>query len=825
MFPGADYIFAVQSKDYKFWQVVNNKVVINAQPYFLDYAPAGREDMTAQNVRNKKYWCIDRSVSNTLTFVNDGAQILKYIMLNKGMEETAYLAILEQQLHYEPFPTAVLVYTSGQSPFTPNTTTTGTITGKPGDTVQVKMFLNLPDPPDDYIDGNFDGFTFVHDGLSTSTPITFVAERIYTLTIPVGGVINFSLVFHQGSNSPSTASMQLLNSNGASVFGYKYWYKLRNRAEFDFTTFDHAGTAVKVSTLEESFAKFLKANEQTLLELPMNVPEAINIKMDGIKLIEKGNYIDVPGVIFSPVTLGGGADRGLTSTIFLNAEGDHTEVSLESQTLASYATTFPDTVSSKNCLFNNFSNNPIVLEISGTTEFDCVSQNGAWGLRRRFLLTSSDNATQNAYQYYTTGGGMTVGQTYSGIYTQTITVPAGERLFTQSIFFGGVSGNPGIEFTDNSRFSISFISRGHTTYIKGFRGQYIFDKFIQFVGEGNYTADTAAFFETHKDKVFTCGNAIRGFDDAVMKWSFEGFFQFWDCFSSVGLSEEDGVIYFDEKVNLTDNTLIIDLPVPVDFHYNLDRDMLYNVFNIGYPPIKNDVGVLNGNEEFNTGFQFSMGMMKKPAELDKVSKINASCYAIEKIRVTTANKDTTDYKADNDVFPVVINNTLIPSGPGFPDHYELDRSLNASATGLIEKDTVFNMALSPHLNFKRNGPWLRSLLWLCDQKTLKYQSADKNNKLEFDDPLYGHIIEKADENLGGLGTKFVTPIIFYLTIPAPDDILEVNPRAIFRFPLLGTTYKAISIKVTTGMASRRAQTWELLALPDNDFKRLENYYG
>ena len=829
MFQGSDYIFAIQDKDFRFWKIEDGVVKCTAAPYFLQFAPAGWQDIAIQNIRNKKYWGIDRSVTIPLSYVNDGAQILKYIFLNKGIEEPVFLSILEQQLYYEPTPTATLVYTTGQSPFTPNDTTAGTITGTPGETVYVKMYLTDPNdtwPATDNVTGNFDGFNFVYTGYETTGPV-LLPFIIYSLVIPAGGVINFSLFFTQFVSSPSVAGMEITNANNLPA-GYGYWYKQRFSGEFDLTTYSHEGSNVKCTTLEDGLAKYLKSNEDIFTELPLDVTDAVTVKLDGIKLHEKANYVDTPGVVFSPVGLGGGYDRGLTTTIFLNNEGDHVGISLESQFQSGYANTFPDTVSSANCLMHNIYNVPIVLTISGTSEFTCVSQSGTWAFRRRFLISSSDFPTQDDYPYHNTSTAITVGDTYTHDYSLVITLPPGERLYAQSIFFGGVSGNPGVEFTDNSRFKIEFTSRYEATYIKGFKGQYLFEKFINFFTEGKFSAAASAFLSENSDKVFTCGNALRGFIDAVLKWNFSGFFQFWDCFTSVGLTETAGVIDIAEKPDLIDTTDIIDLVEPSNLAVKVADEYLYNSLKIGYLPIKNDIGVLNGNQEFNTEFQFSLGLMKKPAELDKVSKVSASCYAIEKIRVTTINKETTDYKADNDVFVLAIVDTLIPESGDIPAHYELDRTLNASATGLTEPETIFNLPLSPHLNLLRNGPDLRSRLWKCDYKNLNYQTADKNNAVTFTHPLYGYIVERANENIGGLGNQFFVPIFFDITVPPPNDLislLDANPLKIYRFPFYGTYYTGILVEVSTGLAAHSAQNWKLLALPDNDFKKLEGYYG
>jgi hypothetical protein len=823
MFQGSSYLFAIQDKDFRFWKVEDGVVKCTAAPYFLDFAPAGWQEIAIQNIRNKKYWGIDRSVTIPLSYVNDGAQILKYIFLNKGTEEPVSLSILEQQLYYEPYPAATIAYTSGQSPFTPNTTTTGTITGTPGEIVTVKVYLENPDLYPDLLIGNFDGFNFTIHGVDNIPPF----YEIYNITIPPGGVINFNIAYTKVVGSTSSAGLEIINANNLPP-GYGYWYKQRFRGEFDLTTYSHEGAKVKCTTLEDGLAKYLKSNEAVFLELPLDVDEAVTVKLDGIKLHEKANYVDTPGVIFSPTALGGGYDRGLTTTIFLNNEGDHVGISLENQFQSGYASTFPDTVTAANCLMHNVYNVPVVLSISGTSEFTCVSQNGTWAFRRRFLLTSSDFPTQDDYEYHDTGTALSVGVTYTQAFTETITLPPGERLYTQSIFFGGVSGNPGVEFTDNSKFKIEFTSRYEPTYVKGFKGQYLWDKYISHVTEGTYSAAISDFLTINSDKVFTCGNALRGFEDAVLKWNFEGFFQFWDSFTSVGITEQGGVIDIAEKKNLIDLTDIIELPEPSNLGVRVADDYLYSTLKIGYLPIKNDIGVLNGNQEFNTEFQFSLGLMKKPAELDKVSKISASSYSIEKTRVTTINKETTDYKADNDVFVLAIIDKLIIS-TGNPDpYYELDRTLNASATGLIEPETIFNLPLSPHLNLLRNGPELRSRLWLCDTKTLAYRTADKNNAVTFTHPSYGFIEEKANENIGGLGDQFFVPIIFDITIPPPNDLislLDANPLKIYRFPFYGNYYTGILVEVSTGLAAHTAQNWKLLALPDNDFKKLEAYYG
>jgi hypothetical protein len=279
------------------------------------------------------------------------------------------------------------------------------------------------------------------------------------------------------------------------------------------------------------------------------------------------------------------------------------------------------------------------------------------------------------------------------------------------------------------------------------------------------------------------------------------------------------------RPDMVDVNTFIDLPEPASdsFKVSIAKEFLYNELEIGYPEIKNDVGVLNGNDEFNTKFLFGIGTTKSPAKMDKVSKIKTSPYEIEKIRVTTFNKNTTDYKDDNDLFSIYIEDTLHPASGIIPAHYLLDRSLNTGATGLIEPETVFNLQLSPKRNLKRNGRWLKSSLYKADAKILQFKTSDKNDKL-----ISGGLVEKADEPIADLGDKFFEPVIFTGNFPAPEnllDLLDLNPLQVFRFTFYGDYYKGILIEASISQSNRKEQQYILLSCAGNDLTKLIDYYG
>lgn len=65
------------------------------------FTPGGWKDIVIDNVRNQKYFALDRSFSIPISAVEDGALILKDQYYKKGVVAKVRLVILEQKLHYE----------------------------------------------------------------------------------------------------------------------------------------------------------------------------------------------------------------------------------------------------------------------------------------------------------------------------------------------------------------------------------------------------------------------------------------------------------------------------------------------------------------------------------------------------------------------------------------------------------------------------------------------------------------------------------------------------------------------------------------------------
>jgi hypothetical protein len=726
---GSDYIFCFQDKQNHFWKVDSSgKVVLSNDPYFLDFAPDGWANIAIQNIRNKRLWGVDRSVTLPLAYVQDAANILKYIFYTLGIEETVYLIIAKQTLDYLP-----------------------------------------------------------------------------------------------GVN-------------------YGYWYKQLYKGEIDFSTFVHDKAKITCTTLEDGLPKYLKSNESTVYELPMSVPEAVNVELDGISTIQKANWIVSNGVL--PLNNGQHIVPMQLTTIATN-EG-----------FLSFTTA--------RTRFNNntdlFATNQFFLSTdntAGTTSitinydfgFTCtlapgITPNplaGGWLLIRQFDTTTGLIVAANSIATY--GGASNMYTHHHLVGSTTITALPNCRLFmcmfftlgsgtiaTGSSVDGAVNWVYDNAVTDSINADYKFTLAN--SYTLAFRPQYLFEKLIEKFTEGNYTAQISNYFKINKNIVFTCGNAIRNLKNPdgtykpLMKISFKEFFDFWDCFDSVGISTLGNTINFDQKVNLIDNTDIIDLVEPSNVKISVAKEYLFNEVQIGYPDLDNELGSINGNDEFNQHFLFSLGSSKSPSILDKTTEISAACYQIEAIRFQRLGKDTVDYKNDNKNYVLHIDSNLLPFVQPAPfSYYKLDRTLNPGTTGLNSPETVFNLFLSPKRNLLRNGPFIHSSLYLNDIGILKYKSCDKNDQV-----ISNGIIENADIQIGALGDRFFYPILIDMEVPPPEnllDLLDTNPLKIFRFPFYGENYYCLMVKASIEPAKHSAQNYQLMLLPNSnsDISKLINYYG
>lgn len=813
---GHDFILFLQNKDRKFWQLDSTgKVVINANPYPLVFSPDGWQDTGIQNVLNKKHWSIDRTVTVPFKYVEDGAKILKHVFYKKGVEDPVYLVICEQRLDYDPLPDAILAVVSGGNPFTAGTNT-GTITGTPGETVYIKL--------------SFSGVTgsdslFGNIGSENLVDVSATGSTIYSCVVPPSGIVNYNIFFTNGSTT-ATAGIALCTSAGSTTGGYAFWYKQTFRGEVDLTSFVHDGAYVTANNVEEGFAKHLKANENTVYELDLNDPAAIYVKGDGVNLVNKTTFLSVDSL---QATNGVNIykSRWLPLT-FIQTEGTlvngavlDTDQLESSSDVSHNDTDYPD-----NYFYTATGNVSIRFRFPVTAKLiDGISSElyvkNSNGTRHQLLILNSDNPASSTPFIKT--------QTFN--VDVTVPVAAGEKLYLiselqDSLFISGVAGGQFDEFN----FTFEYTSRFAATYIKALRGIDVFRMLLEKMTAGEFTADDCPYLDVttgYGDIVFTSGDAIRGFDDAVLKISFSQYMSFWNTFDEVGLKQTGNKIKQDRKAILINTAELIDLGEIARPKISFNKEYPFNELSVGYPDIKSEEGMLNGRNEFNTTFNWSMGTSNNVRKYEKISKIKASCYDIERTRIDTNAKESTDNRNDNDVYAIHIEDDVTAGSGDIPDHYQLDRELNDHLSGVENADSVFNVIMSPKRCVNRSGDYLQSCEYLATNKKLVFGTADRNKDMEY---INGPdiVIEKSDITIGDLDAKFFDPVTIAVETMAPSDLLDeldTDEWKCFQFSFQGQTYKGIALKNSINPSSNKSQTFELLSLAENDLTPLIDYYG
>lgn len=634
---------------------------------------------------------------------------------------------------------------------------------------------------------------------------------------------------------------------------YGYYYTLLYRGEIDFSQLKHKGEKVTVNIMEGGASKYVKANETVKYPIPVDAdPEAIKIKMDGIELQNSANFLlsaenHPPG------------SSGVIPMAYVRSEGTLLDVELNSAFIG-WRTGQPLPYDVDNpfgghpgqddenrWFMRNPSSKDIRIDFGGSkllinTQYDSgigkgfsisvlkydtsLSDNNADNNYKEALCIFTENNTANSRNTITEcnlSGSLILkpGQRLRLIYVYQANYQWADGGSFVPITGGGNFIGNRIYFTESYFYARSF-SRYRTTYIKALRPKRLYDKLGGKISDGTLQTESVAL-DTYKTFSVTCGDAIRGITGSEIKTSLSDFFQSFNPILSIGMGVVNGKLKLERKPDWIDNTHTIDLGEGKELIVSTALDYIFNSLKIGYP--NQDYEDVNGKQEFNTTHIYTAPVTRVNKELDLTSVYRADCYGIEFTRINLEGKTTTDDSADNDVFVIHIKDTPIID-PVEGEVYELDRSLNQYASGLLTPETVFNLALSPKQCLLRNGQYLRSCFYKQDTGYLKFQTTDKNSSLVVAGP-FGTVTENADVQIADLGDRLFVPVLLEFETRVPVDLLEllvVNPLQSFLTSYLEASLKGVPVKVGLAPEDQEAQTYQLLASPDTDLLPLINIF-
>jgi hypothetical protein len=585
---------------------------------------------------------------------------------------------------------------------------------------------------------------------------------------------------------------------------HKFFY----RGELDLSQAEDSDTAITVNIMEGDLVKLFKANENTVYELDIDVPEAVVVKADGTFLSEKQNFL-IPGGISM-------TGNHLLYVSFINKEGNAfglTPYSVYGSDGTPDFTTSPDFfLASTIELIGNAS-------ISGSVTIRDSNNNGPFGYTL-FLYTSLGHQ----YQLTTPLSGTATGVTYTMPFNQLIDVYDGEKFFLVAV-------GANLWHYEDSEFSLSFKSRYKTTFIKGLRPAYVAQKLLDKITGGGYVFSSTYLTTEWENLLLTSGDGIRaynsdgslnpGFTAPKLKISMSELTEGYNvpCNLCVGIRNQ--ALFIEKKEDAFQPTIQQAMGQVKDLRVNTAKDFQYNVLKIGYP--NTDTEGVNGKDEFNVTVTYTSPITRVNKAFELISKIIASMYEIELTRINLDGKTTTDDSNDNKNFFLHVEKTATVGTEAEPaTYYKLLRNTYTSVSGLLNPSSAFNLELHPELCLYRHGNFLRSIFYWQDAGYLLFQTSDKNGNVVVTNNGQPYIGNK-NIRIGTLAAPLFIPLTLKYESPMPNDFITTmdnGPDGTFSFQYDGFTHYGFPMEVSIQPANRPAQESTLLCSPQTDILKL-----
>lgn len=582
---------------------------------------------------------------------------------------------------------------------------------------------------------------------------------------------------------------------------YSQYYTIIYKSSIDFTEYDHDGPTVKARILESGISKLLKANEAIKREIKFDSSDPL-LRHNGIILHGGGKFLivetEIRGDITTPdMVLVGQETKTATASLF-----GQNYVSPAGQVVNSVAIHWEEIVGG--FIHTDFAN---TFHIEGELSAKFLNATANTFAPRVFLVTDQNRLL------------------YEGIFDNLahsisldVELKDGETLFIAFEANPLVPGAPYGVALQQSELRVSYSSRKGITYIKMMSAWTLFQRLA--AANGINKVVSKALKTTFKRIFITCGDAIRGLPNPVIKTCLKDFVVSLNVPCCLGLNVEGETLYLEEKKSFIDYSKAIDLGECSKPRNYPSKDWLFGSIKIGYPP--QDYGDVNGREEFNNTLEFKTPVNSVDTILDLVSVYRTDCYGIEFLRGNFDGKETTDSDSDNDVFMVYAEEkaTVVD---GISAH-NIDRELNAKVTnGLLDPETVFNLWFTPKSCLYHHGYFIRSLFYNQDNETLVFTVADKNKDL-----VLNTLTEGADVAIATLDAPIFRPVIIDFSAPIADDywyIFKLGVPATLSTIIDGKTYRGFATDMTLFPASREVQGFLMLSDPANDLSALISYVG
>lgn len=424
----------------------------------------------------------------------------------------------------------------------------------------------------------------------------------------------------------------------------------------DFTQFLDADYGAAITIMEGGLSKIIQAYGNTEVEIPLNVPEAVDVRHDGIELHGNAQFL---------ITNGDSVDLRRTHTVDLTrivGEGDSFVFGVKDTSRVVLNDPLGSTIAATEQWFLQPTvSGPVTIDLDMTvkvTRLDIApGPSPAVNFAVNLRIQNGDTIIDNIELYRVDGPtnvygpNILAGKVHHVVASTVINMSVNTQIYLISSIgpIGEVTGdiNSTIDYqgTEHNIFKVGFRSRYAPTTIKCLRPEYVFKKIIEKISNGKYNAESIVLRNDLKDFVITSGDGIRGLTDATIKTNLNDFFKSYDARFALGMGVTDLLAIIEpEKYFFADN-YIVDLGEVNNFKLSPATEHILSEIKVG--GINYSYDDVNGRDEPNTTFNFTMPDAPVENVKEWIPPYRIDPYGIEFSRINLTNKNTTDNERDN----------------------------------------------------------------------------------------------------------------------------------------------------------------------------------
>lgn len=356
----------------------------------------------------------------------------------------------------------------------------------------------------------------------------------------------------------------------------------------------------------------------------------------------------------------------------------------------------------------------------------------------------------------------------------------------------------------------------------------VFSELVTNINEKN-TAVVSDLLDQNNNILVTSGDAIRAYEDAVIKTNFNDFFNSVDSIFCAGLSIDDQTPIIENKSFFFDRfNSVFDFDEVTNIKITPFTKAMFSAIKTGYE--KQDYEIEEGKNEVNQTQEYTTAQKRAQNTLNIVSPYRADQYGIDTVRINEINKqanaNNTDAKPDNDIFLIYCKPELNTNGNYVPLEAKDVFFVELNGSTIINKSQYFNFLLSPKTNLLKHADFIKSGLFGNNVGELVFQSAIKNKDQRYilsetaeaiQEDANIDLIEDANRLFYPFLVEFETAIK-----PSLQDLLDNGNKGVFTFVHNGRTFDGFLYSIDVNVHKGEKSIVTLILSPNNNINDLIN---